>query len=48
VDRLKAGTAVRLAAEPEINEFNGRRSVELNVRDVEIVGNAECRMPNAE
>ncbi len=48
VDRLKAGTEVRLAAEPEINEFNGRRSVELNVRDVEIVGNAECRMPNAE
>ncbi len=37
VDRLKAGTAVRVAAEPEINEFNGRRSVELNVRDIEFL-----------
>jgi single-stranded-DNA-specific exonuclease len=33
-DRLQPGTKIDLAAEPTINEFNGRRSVELEVKDV--------------
>jgi single-stranded-DNA-specific exonuclease len=40
-EQLKAGTEIRLAAEPEINEFNGRRNVELTVRDIQFVTNAE-------
>jgi single-stranded-DNA-specific exonuclease len=33
--RLGPGTAVDLAVEPRINEFNGRRNVELEVKDVQ-------------
>jgi single-stranded-DNA-specific exonuclease len=33
IDRLAAGTPIRLAAEPTINEFNGRTSVELEIKD---------------
>jgi single-stranded-DNA-specific exonuclease len=38
IDRLPANTAVRLAVEPCINEFNGRRSVELEVKDFQFDG----------
>jgi single-stranded-DNA-specific exonuclease len=33
IDRLTPDTAVRLAVEPCINDFNGRRTVELQVKD---------------
>jgi single-stranded-DNA-specific exonuclease len=33
-ERLHAGDVLELAAEPMINEFNGRRSVELEVKDL--------------
>jgi single-stranded-DNA-specific exonuclease len=32
-DRLGPGTKVDLAVEPSLNEFNGRRSVELEIKD---------------
>jgi single-stranded-DNA-specific exonuclease len=35
-ERLKAGEALELAAEPIINEFNGYRTVELDVKDLRI------------
>ena len=35
-DRLTPGTRVELAAEPSINEFNGARSVELEIKDVRL------------
>ncbi|HTW94767.1 MAG TPA: single-stranded-DNA-specific exonuclease RecJ [Tepidisphaeraceae bacterium] len=35
-DRLAAGTRVDLAVEPCVNEFNGRRSVELEVKDCKL------------
>ncbi len=34
-DRLKPGTALDLAVEPCLNEFNGRVNVELEVRDLQ-------------
>jgi single-stranded-DNA-specific exonuclease len=37
-DRLTPGTAIDLAVEPSINEYNGRRSVELEVKDVQFPG----------
>ncbi|MGE5607991.1 MAG: single-stranded-DNA-specific exonuclease RecJ [Bacillota bacterium] len=36
-DRVKRGVRVDLAAEPMISEFNGRQSVELEVKDVRFV-----------
>jgi single-stranded-DNA-specific exonuclease len=36
-DRLKTGTPIEVAAEPTINEFGGRRSVELEVKDLRLV-----------
>lgn len=33
-DRLRPGTFIDLAVQPQVNEFQGRRSVELEVRDV--------------
>jgi single-stranded-DNA-specific exonuclease len=36
VSQLAAGTTIELAAEPTINEFNGYRSVELDVKDLRI------------
>ena len=33
-DRLQPGVTLDLAVEPKINEFNGRTSVELDVKDV--------------
>jgi single-stranded-DNA-specific exonuclease len=36
IDRLAPGTSVRLAVEPSINEFNGRRNVELAIRDFQL------------
>jgi single-stranded-DNA-specific exonuclease len=36
VDRLPPGANVDLAVEPMINEFNGRFSVELNVKDLKV------------
>ena len=38
IDRLSPNTAVRLAVEPCINEFNGRSSVELEVKDFQFAG----------
>jgi single-stranded-DNA-specific exonuclease len=35
-DRLTPGTAIDLACEPTINEWNGRISVELEVKDLQI------------
>jgi single-stranded-DNA-specific exonuclease len=35
MDKLPAGASIRLAVEPCINEFNGRRSVELHVKDIQ-------------
>jgi len=40
-DRLGAGTRVDLAVEPCVNEFNGRRSVELEVKDWKEVSSSE-------
>ncbi len=37
-DKLKQGTTIDLAVEPVVNEFNGRRNVELEVKDVQYVG----------
>jgi single-stranded-DNA-specific exonuclease len=37
-DRLIPGTSIDLAVEPSINEYNGRRSVELEVKDVQFPG----------
>jgi single-stranded-DNA-specific exonuclease len=37
VDQLKAGRRVDLAVEPSINQFNGRSSVELIVKDMQLV-----------
>jgi single-stranded-DNA-specific exonuclease len=34
-DRLQPGTTIDLAVEPQINEFNGRSSVELEVKDLQ-------------
>jgi single-stranded-DNA-specific exonuclease len=36
-DQLTTGTKVELAVEPLINEYNGRSSVELEVKDLKIV-----------
>jgi single-stranded-DNA-specific exonuclease len=41
IDRLSPNTAVRLAVEPCINEFNGRKSVELEVKDFQFTGEGE-------
>jgi single-stranded-DNA-specific exonuclease len=35
-DRLTPGTPLELAAEPSVNEFNGRRSVELEVKELRL------------
>jgi single-stranded-DNA-specific exonuclease len=37
-DQLTAGVKVDLAVEPVINEFNGRSNVELEVKDLKLVG----------
>jgi single-stranded-DNA-specific exonuclease len=34
LDRLTAGATIEVAAEPGINEFNGRTSVELQIKDI--------------
>ena len=35
-DRLQAGSVVNVAVEPQLNEFNGFRSVELEVKDLQL------------
>jgi single-stranded-DNA-specific exonuclease len=35
-DKLTTGTTVHLAIEPQINEFNGYRSVELEIKDLQL------------
>jgi single-stranded-DNA-specific exonuclease len=42
MDKLASGASIRVAVEPSINEFNGRRSVELQVKDFQVLvpGNA--------
>jgi len=37
-DQLHAGVKIDLAVEPLINEYNGRSSVELGVKDLKVVG----------
>ncbi|MCC6421845.1 MAG: single-stranded-DNA-specific exonuclease RecJ [Phycisphaerales bacterium] len=37
MDQLTAGRRVDLAVEPTINEYNGRSSVELNVKDIQLI-----------
>jgi single-stranded-DNA-specific exonuclease len=37
-DQLKAGMSIDLAAEPQMNEYNGRSSVELAVKDLALPG----------
>jgi hypothetical protein len=39
-DKLQSGMTIDLAVEPQINEFNGRISVELAVKDVQIAASA--------
>jgi hypothetical protein len=36
-DKLRPGTFLDLAVEPQINDFNGRVSVELEVKDLQFV-----------
>jgi single-stranded-DNA-specific exonuclease len=36
--QLKPGTQVELAAEPIVNDFNGNRTVELQVKDLRVAG----------
>jgi single-stranded-DNA-specific exonuclease len=38
MDKLASGSSIRVAVEPSINEFKGRRSVELQVRDIQLLG----------
>jgi single-stranded-DNA-specific exonuclease len=38
MDKLASGDSIRVAVEPSINEFNGRRSVELQVKDFQLIG----------
>ncbi len=38
LDNLTPGTPIDLAVEPTINEFNGRSSVELEIRDLQFAG----------
>ena len=35
-DRLQAGSVIDLAVEPHLNEYNGNRSVELQVKDLKL------------
>jgi single-stranded-DNA-specific exonuclease len=37
-EHLQPGTRVDIAVEPTLNEFNGRTSVELEVRDLQFNG----------
>ena len=37
-DRLTPGTKVDVAVEPTVNEYNGYRSVELEVKDLQFTG----------
>lgn len=37
IDQLKNGSRVDLAVEPTLNEFNGRTSVELEIKDLQLV-----------
>ncbi len=37
-DRLGPGTKIDLAVEPSLNEFNGRRNVELEIKDLQFCG----------
>ena len=37
MDKLASGSSIRVAVEPSINEFNGRRSVELHVKDFQLL-----------
>jgi single-stranded-DNA-specific exonuclease len=41
IDRLDPGTQIDLAVEPTINEFNGRTSVELDVKDFQFCSTAQ-------
>jgi hypothetical protein len=36
LDRLRPGKPIDLAVEPQINQWNGQTSVELEVKDVQM------------
>jgi single-stranded-DNA-specific exonuclease len=38
IDQLRTGTLIDVAVEPQINEYMGRRSVELEVKDLQLAG----------
>ena len=40
-EQLSAGSVVNLCVQPTINEFNGYRNVELEVKDLQVVGKSE-------
>ena len=44
---LEAGELVDVAFEPQINEFRGERSVQLNIQDIRPACRAECSMDTA-
>jgi single-stranded-DNA-specific exonuclease len=41
LDRLSPGAAIDLAVVPSLNEFNGRSSVELEIRDIQFLSKAD-------
>jgi single-stranded-DNA-specific exonuclease len=41
IEQLRTGTVVDLAVEPQINEYMGRTSVELEVKDLQFAGPAQ-------
>jgi single-stranded-DNA-specific exonuclease len=47
IEKLTPGRAIDLAVEPQINEWNGNRSVELEVRDIRIPDEASESSPSA-
>ena len=36
IDQLRTGTVIDVAVEPQINEYMGRSSVELEVKDLQL------------
>jgi single-stranded-DNA-specific exonuclease len=47
-DRLQPGTTIDIAAEPGLNEYMGRSSVELEVKDIRVKSECETRMTKPE
>jgi hypothetical protein len=36
-EKLSPGTAIDIAVEPSLNEYNGRTNVELEVKDLQVL-----------